>query len=155
MRRKDREVRDLSQILDILQRCDCCRLGFVDDGEAYIVPMNFGYRFCHEQLELYFHCASEGRKMELLPRQSRVSFEMDTGHRLSPGRVGCDFSFFYQSIMGTGTIAVLAQPEEKATALGKILEHYTGTGQWEFPDAALRATTVLKLSVQTLSCKVH
>ena len=42
MRRKDREVTDFSRMLEIVQRCDCCRIGLVEDGEAYIVPLNFG-----------------------------------------------------------------------------------------------------------------
>ena len=33
MRRADREVTDYGRMLDILQQCDCCRLGFVD-GEG-------------------------------------------------------------------------------------------------------------------------
>lgn len=38
MRRRDREIKDFSKMLDIMKACDCCRLGFVDEQEAYIVP---------------------------------------------------------------------------------------------------------------------
>ena len=34
MRRKDREVKDYQEIIKIIDACDCCRLGFVDDKEA-------------------------------------------------------------------------------------------------------------------------
>ena len=77
MRRADRAVTDYNKMLAIVQDCDCCRLGLVDDGEAYIVPLNFGYRDEAGQLILYFHCAAEGRKVELFPRQKKVAFEMD------------------------------------------------------------------------------
>ena len=43
MRRKDREITDRDCIDDIIEACDCCRLGFCDEGEPYIVPLNFGY----------------------------------------------------------------------------------------------------------------
>ena len=43
MRRKDREIIDPVHIQDIMQRCDVCRIGFNDEGEVYIVPLNFGY----------------------------------------------------------------------------------------------------------------
>ena len=42
MRRKDREVLDYQEMLNIMHSCDCCRLGFIDDDSTYIVPLNFG-----------------------------------------------------------------------------------------------------------------
>ena len=155
VRRKDREITDYSKILDIINDCDCCRLGLVDHHEAYIIPMNFGYDLIDEQLLLYFHCANEGRKINLLPKQSVVSFEMDTKHRLAEGKLGCDFSYLYQSIMGTGTVEEVSDTDEKIYGLQKIMAHYTNKTQWEFNDKVLNLTKVLKLSVSTLSCKEH
>lgn len=155
MRRKDREITDYSRIIDILNACDCCRLGLVDNQEAYIIPMNFGYDIIDAQLLLYFHCANEGRKMDLLPKQSIVSFEMDTKHQLKEGKLGCDFSFLYQSIMGTGTVQEVSDTDEKIYALQKIMAHYTNKTQWEFNENVFKTTKVLKLTVRTLSCKEH
>lgn len=155
MRRKDREITDLSKIIEIIDRCDCCRLGLVDNGSAYIIPMNFGYEVSDDTITLYFHCASEGRKMDLIPQQSMVAFEMDTQHALVTGDIGCRFSYLYQSVMGTGTITILHVKEEKAYSLNKILEHYTGNPQSDLDDKAMDVTTVLKLSVKSLSCKAH
>ena len=71
MRRKDREVKDYPEIIKIIDACDCCRLGFVDDKEGYIVPLNFGYETNGSDLTLYFHSAKEGRKIEMLLRQEK------------------------------------------------------------------------------------
>ena len=155
MRRKDREINDFSKIKEIIADCDCCRLGLVDNNEAYIIPMNFGYDIIDGQIFLYFHCANEGRKIDLLPKQSVVSFEMDTKHRLAEGNLGCDFSFLYQSIMGTGTVKEVSDIDEKIYGLQKIMAHYTNKTQWEFNEKVLNVTKVLKLSVSTLSCKEH
>ena len=43
MRRKDREVTDRGMIHEIIDRCMCCRIGFNDEGQVYIVPLSFGY----------------------------------------------------------------------------------------------------------------
>lgn len=75
LRRKDREVKDFSEIIRIIESCDCCRLGFVDNREAYIVPLNFGYEIKGSDLTLYFHSAKEGRKIDLVSKQETVSFE--------------------------------------------------------------------------------
>ena len=43
MRQADREVKDLSEIIEIMKRCDVCRLALNhDSGFPYIVPLNFG-----------------------------------------------------------------------------------------------------------------
>lgn len=155
MRRKDREIADFSKMTEIMKSCDCCRLGFVDDNEAYIVPMNFGYDIINEQIILFFHCANEGRKIDLLPKQSAVSFEMDTKHELTGGKSGCDFSYLYQCIMGTGTLDIVSDANEKIYGLQKIMAHYTNNAQWEFDEKIVDMTKVLKLSVRTWSCKEH
>lgn len=155
MRRKDREITDQTRIMAIMDACDCCRLGLVDENEAYIIPMNFGYDVIDGQLFLYFHCAKEGRKVDLLPKQSVVAFEMDTKHQLVEGKIGCDFSFLYQSIMGTGTLEEVSGAQERIYGLQKIMAHYSNKTQWEFNDKVLQRTKILKLFVNTLSCKEH
>lgn len=155
MRRKDREVKDFDRIIEIINACDCCRLGLVDEGEAYIVPMNFGFDTADGKLNLYFHCASEGRKLDLLGRNQTVSFEMDTAHALTTGARGCDWSFKYQCVMGTGTVTELADRDERIYALNRIMAHYSDCDNWKFDDRYLSVVTILKLSVETLSCKEH
>lgn len=155
MRRKDREVTDFGKMMEMLKACDCCRLGLVDGTQAYIVPMNFGYEQDGQQLTLYFHCAKEGRKMNLLPKQDLVAFEMDTRHELVEGNSPGACTFLYQCIMGTGRLELLLSPEERIHGLGKIMAHYTGREQWEFGEQALAAVNVLKLTVKEWSCKEH
>ena len=86
MRRTEREITDYKSMLEVLRRCDCCRLGFVDGDAAYIVPMNFGFEDKDGALTLYFHGATQGKKMSLLPAQRTVSFEADCGHALFEGQ---------------------------------------------------------------------
>lgn len=77
MRRKDREVTDAAKIQDIIDRCTCCRVGFNDHGQVYIVPLNFGYTKNDDKYTFYFHGAQEGRKMGLIQTSPEVGFEMD------------------------------------------------------------------------------
>lgn len=153
MRRKDREVTDAEKIEEILEACGCCRIGLVDEGEAYIVPLNFGYEQTNGSFTLYFHCAREGRKMDLIPQQRSVSFEMDANHSLVEGAAGCDFSYRYQCIMGKGRMEVLEEPEEKLHGLRQIMKHYSGKEDWEFQPDTVKRVQVLRLSVAELSCK--
>lgn len=43
MRRTDREIMDRQELLDVMARCDVCRLALNDEsGYPYVVPLNFG-----------------------------------------------------------------------------------------------------------------
>lgn len=155
MRRHDREITDPEKMLAIVKACDCCRLGFVENAGAYIVPMNFGYEVQNGTLLLYFHGAQEGKKQELIQTQKTVSFEMDTGHGLVEGKAACAYSFLYQSVMGHGVLQTLDSEAEKRHALGMIMAHYVPGRTWTFPEAAVQNVFIFRLEVTDWSCKTH
>ena len=57
MRRRDREVTELNEIIHILDSGKVLHLGLVDQGKPYIVPMNYGYAFEDGKLVFYVHSA--------------------------------------------------------------------------------------------------
>ena len=155
MRRKDREVTDFKRITEIMRDCDCCRLGLADGNGVYIVPMNFGMIETDGKISLYFHSAVCGRKIDILRSQSRVSFEMDTGHRLVADSVSGQCSFLYQSVIGSANAVFVEDRAEKILALKLIMEHYGDKSVWDFSDEVLSKTAVIRLDVTELSCKAH
>ncbi len=155
MRRKDREILDTDLIYAVMERCDCCRLGFYDEGEVYIVPLNFGFQRRGEQTVLYFHGAAAGRKYALAQRGGKVGFEMDCGYRLTRGESACEHAASFESIIGQGTISVLTDEAERRAGLQCIMAHYTQRGDWSFRAEMMGALAVFKLEVTALSCKIH
>ena len=79
MRRKDREITDINEIISVMEKCDCCRIAFFDDEFPYIVPMNFGMSYDDNNIVLYFHCVGEGKRLTLL-NQTLMFLEMDCSH---------------------------------------------------------------------------
>ena len=49
MRRKDREVTDFEQIVDVLHSAHICHPCINDDGQVYVVPVNYGYDTYNEK----------------------------------------------------------------------------------------------------------
>ena len=74
-----------------------------------------------------------------------VAFEMDCGHALRGADTACGHSYTYQSIMGSGTIRELTEAGAKRSALELIMEHMTGRGSWDMPDASLERTAVFAI----------
>ena len=155
MRRKDRGVTDPAIIREIVAACTCCRLGLCDGERAYIVPLNFGFEERDGNYTLYFHGASEGRKIDLIRRTGWASFEMDTGHELIRGPMACNHSARYRCVMGGGPVRLLEDREEKREGLRTVMTHAAGEGPWTFDEAALDKTQVIRLDVEELTCKVR
>lgn len=56
MRRKDREITDFNEIIDIIKKCDVCRIALNDDEYPYVVPLNFGLDVQGNQVIFLFPC---------------------------------------------------------------------------------------------------
>ncbi|NJD04112.1 MAG: hypothetical protein FIA99_16290 [Ruminiclostridium sp.] len=83
MRRKYKEITDKQLINDILSKAEIIRLAMIDNGNPYLVAMNYAYiDGC-----LYMHSAKEGRKIDILSKNNKVAFQTDTGVELVLNKV--------------------------------------------------------------------
>jgi len=155
MRRKDREITDKNKIKEIISACSCCRIGFNDNDKVYIVPLNFGFVDDGESYTFYFHGAKEGRKIDLISQNPNVGFEMDANYFLKEADIACAYSARFQSVIGTGTVSILNNFEDKKKGLLAIMEHNTNRANWQFSDEMINSVCVFRLKVETLSCKEH
>ena len=121
MRRKEKQITDIAEIENIIQRCPVCRLGLSDGTEPYVVPVNFGY----QRGTLWLHSAREGRKIEILRRNPRVCLEFDLDFELKTGREACSWSARYRSALAFGTATIIDDPALKRRGLDVIMAHYS------------------------------
>lgn len=66
MRRKDREITDMDTIFDILLRCSTVRVAMQGGQYPYVVPVSFGAELVDGKPVIFFHCARQGLKLDLL-----------------------------------------------------------------------------------------
>lgn len=154
MRRQDREIVDVERIWEILRAADVCRVAFCGAYWPYIVPMNFG---CHDG-KLYFHCASEGTKLDLLKANPNICFEVDVNVKIVPGADACNWSVRYQSVIGLGRISIVEDMEEKRAGLKALLDQYSGLApsskaDIELPQHISAGTVVLRVDIDALTGK--
>ncbi|MCL2157323.1 MAG: pyridoxamine 5'-phosphate oxidase family protein [Methanobrevibacter sp.] len=154
MRRKDKEVVSIENIIEIIKRCEVCRIAFFDKDYPYIIPLNFGYGYSYEndELSLYFHGASRGKKISLIENNPKAGFEMDCSLNLVTGEIPCDFSMEYESVCGNGEIEIL-NGEEKIEGLKIIMNQYSQDKNYDFNKKGLNHFTVFKLKVNEVSGK--
>lgn len=151
MRRRDREIKEFDEIVKIIKKCDSLVLGLNDEGYPYLVPLNFGMDIEDGQLYLYFHCAKEGKKLNLIQKDNKATFEMDCNHNfiLYEERMSCTMG--YESVIGQGTIEIVAE-DKKYDAL-KILMRQYHAEDFQFNTDMIKVTTLLRLKVEKLTGK--
>lgn len=147
MRRKDKAL-PMDAIVLLLQAAEYGVLSTVDaQGQPYGVPLNYVFsRGC-----LYFHCALEGRKLDNLLANRKVSFCVVGRTRLLPA----EFSTEYESVIVRGE-AVEVQGAERHQALLELIEKYSP----EFIDAGRRyiemhdkRTKIVRIDIQAMTGK--
>lgn len=153
MRRSDREVKELKEIIAIMEQCDVCRLALNNDGYPYILPLNFGMTVKENKITLYFHGAMEGTKYELMEKDNRASFEMDCKHELITKAEQGYCTMNYESVIGQGYVEMLSD-DEKYDALCILMRHYH-KGEFPFSQAAMPRTKVFKLVVEKVTGKIR
>ena len=151
MRRSDREVTDMNEMIGIIEKCDVCRLALQDEEYPYIVPLNFGFEVSGNQVVLYFHGALEGKKYELIKKNNKASFEMDCSHELSTSLEKRMCTMLYESVIGNGTIEFVPE-EEKYHALCVLMKQYHEE-DFPFNEKVLPKTNVFKLTVNQMTGK--
>lgn len=149
MRRTDKEVTDRDTMVGILAEAGICRLAMVDNGQPYLVPMNFVYRDgC-----LYFHSAPEGRKLEVLKRYPRVCFEVEARVEIASAEKACDWSTRYFSVVGYGEASLVEDAQDKLDILQAIMQKYSGRGNWEIAAGVVNTLVVLRVSIEQMTAK--
>ncbi|HOW10519.1 MAG TPA: pyridoxamine 5'-phosphate oxidase family protein [Bacteroidales bacterium] len=152
MRRSEREITDQKEIEQIFESADVCRIAFADNNVPYIVTMNFGFSGFHSPA-LYFHCAGEGKKLEMIRKNNHVCFEMDTDHELCEGHGACDFGMKYRSVVGWGRMRIITDEQEKIKGLDHIMSHYSGKTGFSYDRSTLARMLVLKLEISRMTGK--
>lgn len=111
LRREDLAVTDQDELDAILRSTTYVTLSMCAGDEPYAVVVNHGYDA--ENACLYFHCAPEGRKLDVLeenPRVWVVAVE-DLGYQAG----ACDHA--YASVMVEGTVEWVEDEDGKRHAL--------------------------------------
>ncbi|HBU12236.1 MAG TPA: pyridoxamine 5'-phosphate oxidase family protein [Clostridiales bacterium] len=155
MRRTDREITNKAEIIKIIEKCDVCRLGLSDHNMPYVVPMNFGFEYTKGKLVLFFHGASEGKKLQIIQNNPLACFEMDCSLKLIEGRQAHQYSMEYESVVGNGTITICSEKAEKIKGLTQLMKKYAKNREFDFPDSVLESVAVFKLEVADFTGKRH
>ena len=157
MRRQDREIKDYSVILDIINSLPIGHLAMNDAGKPYGVTMNYYPELALDRtVVLYFHGAKEGRKAEILARDPHVYFfaERDDGPKVIVRPNGNkSVTNLYVSVSGEGLMELVDEANEKRRVLLAMANAFSEEPFESLPDAVVEMTAVWKLVLHGVTGK--
>lgn len=117
----DKPISDgLAEMEEILEKADVGRLALSDSSKPYIIPLNFIYA----KGKIAFHCAWEGKKLELIAINPNCCFEVDDfeGDLSYHYKSKCHLD--YDSVLGFGKARIENNDEEKIRLLQLFAEKH-------------------------------
>jgi nitroimidazol reductase NimA-like FMN-containing flavoprotein (pyridoxamine 5'-phosphate oxidase superfamily) len=148
MRRDEKQITDRSEIDAVICRSTACRLGMSDGDQPYVIPLCFGY----DGSALYFHCAPEGRKLDILRENPKVCVEFDVAGDVVEAEVACSWGIRFQCVVAFGTALLVGEPDEKKKGLALLMAQYSRSGkEFSFPDASVSRTAIIKVVIDKIT----
>lgn len=158
MRRAERAIVAPDEIAGIIRAATIAHVGFIDDGEPYVVPLNFGWEPGERgrSARFWFHSATGGRKAELLVRRPWVCVQLEADlHLVTDPATACAWTQAYRSVIAWGTARQAADQVESRHGLEVLMRQHAGRDGWTYPDQMLRQTLVWCVEVSHLTAKAH
>jgi uncharacterized protein len=154
VREPDRGVYDRETVYRILDEGFICHVGFVFDGQPFVIPTSYG----RSGDNLFIHGSAASRMLRNLDKGVPVCVTVTLLDGLVLARSIFNHSMNYRSVVVLGTAMLVDDPAEKLEALRRLSEHILH-GRWadsrQPNERELKATFALRLPINEFSAKVR
>jgi len=155
VREPHRGVYDRETVYRILDEGLLCHIGFVADGQPFVIPTSYG----REEANLYIHGSAASRMLRQMQKDgASVCVAVTLLDGLVLARSVFNHSMNYRSVVILGRATLVDDPEEKLAALRVLSEHIL-PGRWDDArqpnERELKQTSVLRIPIEEFSAKVR
>jgi len=154
VREADRAVYDRESAYRILDEGFLCHVGFVADGQPFVIPTSYG----RTGDNLYIHGSAASRMLRNMKEGVPVCITVTLLDGLVLARSIFNHSMNYRSVVVLGKATLVDDPVEKLEALRLLSEHII-PGRWadsrQPNERELKATSVLRVPIEEFSAKVR
>jgi len=145
----NKAITNKDEIIDIVRKSKVCRIALSYEGIPYIVPVNYGYN----NNTLYIHSARSGKKIDLLKKNNRVCFEVESDIKIVASDTACQWTTQYRCAIGYGKAQLLYDRESIIKALEIIMKHQSGRSDWTYSEEAINRVLIIKIIIDSITGK--
>ena len=153
-RRPDRGHYDKSTIYEIIDEAMLCHIGFVQDGQPFVIPA----LHVRKDDELLIHGASVARLLKHIADGNPVSISIAILDALVLAKTAFNQSVNFRSVVLFGKGRLIDDENEKLQALEYLTEGLM-PGQWESVREPykneLKATSIVAIEIEEASAKIR
>ena len=136
MRKKSREMY-ADWALEVMDKAPYITVGMTDgDGMPYSVPLSLART---DEKTFYFHCATEGKKLDILRENPRVCLTAVSKCKPTVGPKDSSFTLEFKSAIAFGKAEIVADDNEKREALRAICQRFLPNHMDAFDAAVARS----------------
>jgi uncharacterized protein len=154
VREAHRGMYDRETVYRILDEGFICHVGFVSDGQPFVIPTSYGRR----DSSLYLHGSAASRMLRQMKGGMPVCVTVTLLDGLVLARSVFNHSMNYRSVVILGKATLVDDPAEKLAALRVLSEHIL-PGRWDDArqpnERELKQTSVLRVPIDEFSAKVR
>lgn len=147
MRKKSREM-DASWALEVMDKAPYITVSMTDaNGMPYAVPLSLART---DKNTFYFHCATEGKKLDILRTNPCVCLSAVSKCKPTVGPKDGSFTLEFKSAIAFGKAEVVDDDDEKKEALRAICQRFLPKHMAAFDSAVGRSmerTAVVRITL--------
>lgn len=151
IRRKEKAIRDEHEMQAIMKAVKYVTIAMCSDNEPYLVTLSHGYD--SQSNCIYFHCAQEGKKIDILRENSTVWGQAIVDHGYASGK--CDH--LYVSVHFKGHVTFITDLEEKKKALTVMVKQLEPDPlpviEEQFTAKSLKRVNIGRIDIEYMSGK--
>ena len=134
--------------LEVMDKAPYITVGMTDgDGMPYSVPLSLART---DEKTFYFHCATEGKKLDILRENPRVCLTAVSKCKPTVGPKDGSFTLEFKSAIAFGKAEIVADDNEKREALRAICQRFLPNHMDAFDAAVARSmsrTAVVRITL--------
>ena len=151
LRRKEKAITNTDEMKKILQQTKYVTIAMSDNNEPYLVTLSHGY----DPMDniIYFHCASDGKKIDILEKNNIVWGQALIDKGYVQGK--CDH--LYKTVMFHGHVSFIIDENEKRHALERMIRQLDQNPDMvmkeQITKRSLKRVTIGKIEIDYMSGK--
>lgn len=148
-----RNLTNRQEMESIISKAEICHVGMCDlQCNPYVVPFNFVF---HEGY-IYLHSAQEGKKIDILKQNNKVSAVFSIDHQIGyrDEEVACSWGMRYRSVMAYGKVEFIEDYDKKVEVLNCIMKKYAGK-EFSFGRPAVMNVNIYRIAIDEMTGRVY
>ncbi|HKJ79214.1 MAG TPA: pyridoxamine 5'-phosphate oxidase family protein [Prolixibacteraceae bacterium] len=143
-------IENREEINEIIRSCKTCYVALSENGQPYVLPMNFALVGDY----IILHSAQSGRMWETVKKNPKVGINWTLGENLAwqDERVGCSYRVKSKSVIVEGEAEIIEDYDEKYRLMEVFMTQYSSR-KFKFGKPSIVNVGILKVKIEKIAAK--